>query len=243
MLIPRQFEMNWSRIPVHFFLLPEAFSAKGSSVLALAALVILTGCASISPGSNMNGRDGFYSKAVDRAPRHSGTPSSSPPVGEDVRSRLISVTNEWTGTPYAYGGESRKGIDCSAFVQVLYSNAYSTRLPRSTNAQRKVGKSVRRSDLRTGDLVFFDTGPRQSHVGVYIGNDEFAHASSSSGVTVSSLSEAYWNRTFEEGVRPTMVEATVAAEPARFTASGREDRDYPIRTVKPASTSDNRRGW
>lgn len=107
-----------------------------------------------------------------------------------------SVYRSWKGTPYRYGGTTRRGIDCSAFVQVGYSNVYDLALPRTTAEQVKKGKKISRANAREGDLVFFRTGRNSRHVGIYLGNSEFLHASRSKGVIISSLDNPYWRRTF-----------------------------------------------
>mgnify|MGYP002739503453 FL=1 len=90
------------------------------------------------------------------------------------------------------------GIDCSAFVQKTMSGAFNVHLPRSTAEQRYSGHSISKSDLQPGDLVFFR---KNNHVGVYIGGGKFVHASTSQGVTTSSLSESYWSRTYTQSRR------------------------------------------
>jgi len=95
------------------------------------------------------------------------------------------------GTPYVFGGTSSAGFDCSAFVQHVYATA-GIHLPRTADAQYDVGKPAV-GGPRVGDLVFFETYTEGvSHVGIYLGNGKFVHASSSHGVMVSKLSESYW---------------------------------------------------
>ena len=106
------------------------------------------------------------------------------------------VYDAWKGTPYRLGGASKRGIDCSAFVQVGYFNVYDKMLPRTTSELAKLGQSVTVSKAKEGDLVFFKTGYRLRHVGIYLGNSEFLHASTSQGVTISRLDNPYWRRTF-----------------------------------------------
>lgn len=98
----------------------------------------------------------------------------------------------WKHTPYKLGGTSKRGIDCSGFVQVTYRDVFGKKLPRSTALQGKAGRDVSRNNLKLGDLVFFQTGRRQRHVGIYIGNNRFMHASTSRGVMLSKLNSAYW---------------------------------------------------
>ncbi|WP_289465655.1 NlpC/P60 family protein, partial [Klebsiella pneumoniae] len=89
------------------------------------------------------------------------------------------------------GGSTKKGIDCSAFVQRTFREQFGLELPRSTSEQQDTGKSVSRSKLRTGDLVLFRAGSTGRHVGIYIGNNQFVHASTSSGVMISNMNEPY----------------------------------------------------
>jgi len=115
------------------------------------------------------------------------------------KSEIMQILMDWFGTPYRFGAMSDNAIDCSAFTQRVYLNSADMRLPRTANEQFKVGKFVKhRSDLQFGDLVFFNTRKRVrvSHVGIYLGDNLFAHASSRSGVTVSSLEQDYYNRKY-----------------------------------------------
>jgi cell wall-associated NlpC family hydrolase len=101
------------------------------------------------------------------------------------------------GTPYRYGGSDDGGLDCSAFTARVYERATSHHLARSTEDQFYEGDEVRRTDLRFGDLVFFrTTGRRASHVGIYIEDDLFVHASVTSGVTISSLESSYYQQRY-----------------------------------------------
>jgi cell wall-associated NlpC family hydrolase len=96
------------------------------------------------------------------------------------------------GVPYRLGGISRQGIDCSAFVQILYRDALGLDLPRTTADQVEIGASVPAHELLPGDLVFFRPYNRNRHVGVYLSRGEFVHASTSNGVMISRLDEPYW---------------------------------------------------
>lgn len=112
--------------------------------------------------------------------------------------RVNKIYRKWVGTRYRLGGEGHNGIDCSAFVQKTMLGAFNIDLPRSTAEQRYSGRSISKSELRPGDLVFFR---RNNHVGVYIGGGKFVHASTSQGVTTSSLSERYWARNYTQSRR------------------------------------------
>ncbi|MEM7675899.1 MAG: NlpC/P60 family protein [Myxococcota bacterium] len=105
----------------------------------------------------------------------------------------------WLGTPYRWGGETKRvGTDCSGFTQGLFREEFQIALPRVSRDQFRMGYSVSRRNLRPGDLVFFDTldQGRITHVGVYVGKDQFAHASSSKGVTYAKLKLRYFTRAY-----------------------------------------------
>jgi lipoprotein Spr len=111
---------------------------------------------------------------------------------------LYHFIEEWYGTRYRMGGHDKSGIDCSAFVQRLYEEVFGTSMVRTAcdqfNSCRKI---FNQSEIEEGDLVFFRIkGRRISHVGVYLANNYFVHASSSQGVMISNLNEGYWARFF-----------------------------------------------
>lgn len=114
---------------------------------------------------------------------------------------LYAFVADWIGTPYRFGQNSKKGTDCSGFAYALYLDVYNTNISRSSSADL-MSKSQRigKKDLKEGDLVFFNInnrrGGRASHVGVYLKDDKFAHASTRRGVIISSLNEPYYSRTY-----------------------------------------------
>ncbi len=147
-----------------------------SRCAALLLVMLLTGCATHSP-------------------------KPAPPTAEDgIRQRLLTAYDAWKGTPYRFGGESRHGIDCSAFVQQVYRQAFAIELPRTTKAQLRSGIGVHARWPQAGDLLFFQPrrGPR--HVGIYLGDGRFIHASTSRGVTQARLADRHW-RSILIGVR------------------------------------------
>jgi hypothetical protein len=109
---------------------------------------------------------------------------------------LYSTIDKWYGTRYRYGGTTTKGIDCSAFMQVLGNYAFGWALPRTAREQYMSSEAISVNDLKEGDLVFFNTRGGVSHVGMYLQNDKFVHSSSSQGVTISNLSDSYWQARF-----------------------------------------------
>lgn len=114
---------------------------------------------------------------------------------------LYKFIDEWLYTPYLWGGATKKGIDCSAFVQRLYADVYHINVPRTSVEQfftQRVEPFKNPRYLQEGDLVFFRTikGTIVSHVGFYLSNDRFVNASSSSGVSIGNLKDPYWKMRF-----------------------------------------------
>ncbi|WP_324030629.1 endopeptidase [Pantoea sp. JZ2] len=134
-----------------------------------------------------------------RAPPVNGRLSDSITVIAQLNDQLGS----WRGTPYRYGGMSRKGIDCSGFVYLTFRDKFDLQLPRSTVAQSDIGTRISKEDLLPGDLVFFRTGSGENglHVGIYDTDNAFIHASTSQGVIRSSLDNVYWRKVFWQARR------------------------------------------
>lgn len=113
---------------------------------------------------------------------------------------------KWLGVPHRMGGMTKRGVDCSGFVAIVFREVYGKQLARSSADMLKHNcKKVSRANLKEGDLVFFRTGRGKkkvpNHVGIYLKNGKFIHTSTSSGVMVSSLSEPYYIRTWLTGGR------------------------------------------
>lgn len=114
------------------------------------------------------------------------------------QSKIMRQISKLMGTSYKLGGETEEGIDCSAYTMLVYKNSINKQLPRTSAEQFKIGNEVEFEGLKFGDLVFFNTtGEPASHVGVYLGDDLFAHASVSLGVTISSLESFYYKKRYE----------------------------------------------
>lgn len=109
---------------------------------------------------------------------------------------LLEHIDEWYGTRYKMGGTTKKGIDCSAFVQTVYLSAFGLAMPRTAREQYKKSRIISATELKEGDLVFFNTRGGVSHVGIYLQNNKFVHASVSSGVTISDMYDPYYLRHF-----------------------------------------------
>lgn len=116
--------------------------------------------------------------------------------------KLIAAVTEWIGVPYKYGGCGKSGTDCSGFVNTIYKETYNYSLNRSAFDLLKDVEQIKRKDLKCGDLVFFITsGKKISHVGIYLNDSKFIHASSSRGVIVSDLNENYYAKAYSTAGR------------------------------------------
>ena len=158
----------------------KTFYLLFTSVVAL----LLSSCGStpVYRGDGIHCTGGEWSEITSSG----GSPTTS------TDNTMMNEIESWMGTPYVYGGESRSGVDCSAFTQAVYQ-AVSIDIPRTASQQSAASEAVVPSDLQFGDLIFFNTsGSGISHVGIYIGNGFFAHASSSRGVVKESLAKQYY---------------------------------------------------
>jgi len=158
-----------------------------SLIFLLIGALALGGCSSKRAAA---GKSGGGTSTTARV-----IPSTDKQVNE-----LIRQARSWIGTPYVYGGHTRKkGTDCSGMIMELFLSVYDLKLPRSSAMQREFARPVAFKDMVPGDLVFFSTGKnasRVNHVGLYIGDNRMIHASGSRGVMESNLGERYWQRTF-----------------------------------------------
>lgn len=120
--------------------------------------------------------------------------------GQSIRDQLVRAGLKAVGTPYAWGGNDPDGFDCSGLTAFVYREIASLELPRRARDQRSEGKKVSRPELEPGDLVFFATTRRRnvvSHVGIYIGDNQFVHAPSrGSTVRVDSMTSEYWSKRY-----------------------------------------------
>lgn len=117
------------------------------------------------------------------------------------RKSLEDHFKRWKGTRHVLGGNSRKGIDCSAYTQRVFKDLFDWNLPRTTRQQVEIGKRISKSDLRVGDLVFFSQNGRIDHVGIYLGDNYFMHVGSKRGVSRSRLDQGYWKQYYTSARR------------------------------------------
>ncbi len=124
------------------------------------------------------------------------------PKSDIINIKLYSFIDDWYGTKYKYGGMSKAGVDCSGFCNILYSQIYNKEITRTTAGLSKEINRVGKNKLKEGDLVFFNISKKKnSHVGVYLKNNRFVHASTSKGVLISNLNNPYYKKAYSKGGR------------------------------------------
>lgn len=161
---------------------------SGSLVFSLCVLTV-AGCAAPEVGPQTSAQASSWSASV----------SLDDPAA--VTAALSAQHADWNGIRYKEGGVGRDGVDCSGFTLVTYVNRFGVSLPRTVEQQARLGVTVSQHALHAGDLVFFKTGFKTRHVGIYLGDRQFLHASTSQGVTLSSLDNPYWRAKFWQARR------------------------------------------
>lgn len=162
----------------------------------LSAVVLATG--TWSCGSSKSAAKTAYEQSPGNNKGNSKKDKKRPlPPGAriEVQKALVTKAREWIGTPYVYGGDSKKGADCSGFIMSLYRDAVGIKLPRNSAAQKDFCVGLDKDRIEVGDLVFFSSprsGSNVAHVGMYVGDNTFIHSSSSKGVIESDLSQKYY---------------------------------------------------
>ena len=172
---------------------------SGPALLAAACVLAIVACAPPGPRPAYSRESGTWVSfenedySPDAAPEELHRPRGS-------ESELRKVAESYLKVPYRYGGKSRKGMDCSGFVQQVFEEAFKLRLPRSSAAMARYGKEIDKDELRPGDLVFFKR-IRIDHVGIYMGDGYFIHSQSGLGVTYTKMDAHYFSKHYAEAKR------------------------------------------
>lgn len=196
------------------------------TLLLIVSLALLAGCAASPRDTASRAPEDYFARQLPGLPG-GWDPMMSPvdnpirqvrslhnPPPALVRQALLAQHERWVGTPYRLGGTTERGIDCSALVQHVFNDTFRLALPRSTGQQVHEGTPVARDELQAGDLVFFRPPGAYDHVGIYVGDGYFLHASTSQGVKLSKLESGYWRRHYWQARRalePTQLAQRVAA--------------------------------
>ncbi len=165
----------------------ETFNTRGFSIEETAPVA--------APANNLFGdRSAAIEKASDLQLKYSVLLNTE--VEQLQNEELLESVDDWYGTRYRLGGMTKKGVDCSAFVQAVFATAFGLTIPRTAREQYRVAQKISRTELQEGDLLFFNTTGGVSHVGIYLQNNKFIHASVSKGVTISDMFEPYYLKKF-----------------------------------------------
>lgn len=153
-----------------------------------------------SLGGAMAGADtGSWEDLQGKSGKGTKVPESQPFLARSQVSQIISTAKKYIGVPYKFGGNTPKAFDCSGYVQYVFAQN-GMDLPRTSDDQYKLGKSMSAGKLEAGDLVFFTTYEAgASHCGIYLGKGQFIHASSSKGVRIDKLNDDYWKSKYYGG--------------------------------------------
>lgn len=126
---------------------------------------------------------------------------STPPDSTQIKEALYRMYMEWQNVRFMDGGLSKDGIDCSGFVYITYLHSFGVMIPRNTKELSKTGEKVARYDMRSGDIVFFKTGLFKRHVGIFVEDGLFLHASKTKGVILSNMNNPYWSKRYRQARR------------------------------------------
>lgn len=167
--------------------------------IVLFLLMVMASCRSKNEVAKSNSGSGKELK------NNSGKLSTTIGISEkDLSSKqMYSFIEEWYGVPYQYGGDSKAGVDCSAFTKKLYLEVYKKNISRTAGGQYEQSEKIKSENMKEGDLVFFKIeSAKISHVGVYLRYNKFIHASTKKGIVISDLSEPYYKKYYFSSGRP-----------------------------------------
>ncbi len=163
--------------------------------LSTAFILLFSGCSTKKAHPNAV-KFTSYKKPAKKKTSHYKLKHKTP-----ITLALMQEYEKWYHTPYHYGGTNSCGIDCSALVQNIYKDAFALTIPRTTKKQIKIGRWIKKSQLRAGDLLYFKTSYNILHAGIYLENGNFIHASDKKGVIISNLHNPYFKSTYLQARR------------------------------------------
>jgi murein DD-endopeptidase / murein LD-carboxypeptidase len=173
---------------------------------AIVLLTFLASCGSSHGAKRSTAEENLAASSAEAKARKIFATEYSKKLGiavpEMSNQLLITTIADWMGVPYKFGGNDRKGVDCSGFINNVFPAVYQLKVPRVTAQIQKQAEPVPRKNLQEGDLVFFKINTKEvGHAGIYLFDNYFVHASTSRGVMISRLEETYWNKYFVGGGR------------------------------------------
>lgn len=168
--------------------------------LIIFVLVLFSGCSTKQMRQHSKAQT-LKPKTLTSKPKTKPLPSYKPKKQNWITTALYHEYKKWYRTPYKLGGINTSGLDCSSLIQIVYRDAFSISLPRTTKDQVKKGYLVSKNSTKEGDLVFFKTGFNTRHAGIIIEEGKFMHTSQKNGVSISSLSNPYWKSRYWQSRR------------------------------------------
>ena len=163
--------------------------------------LVLSGCGGMKPSPIYTSEKGRSEKAAKsyRSKSTKSTPlATAARLTSPIKLSMLKSINRYRGVPYKWGGATMKGMDCSGFTMKVFGESANLSIPHNAKAQYKLGAKINRRQLKFGDLVFFRDIQSKgvSHVGIYIGDETFVHASLSKGVINSSMNQDYYKKRY-----------------------------------------------
>lgn len=199
--------------------------------------VTLSGCHSSK--KTVKGSSGVPVRTVDYGEMRSDIISRNYDI--PVIAALVEEAARWIGVPYRYAGNDKGGVDCSGLTSQVFLKTLNVKLPRNSAEQQRWCKGISKENLQPGDLVFFATGSnrdRVSHVGIYVGNGDIIHASSSRGVIVSNLGEKYYTARYHSSGRPEVIHNLYASASKKDKNKGAKNNGSDSKNDQPVDLRD-----
>lgn len=163
-------------------------------VALLSVLLFVSGCSSKKPVSKPSSHIATLTEYTEVSKEE--TPSYILKNKTPITLALLDEYEKWKGVRYSYGGNSLRGIDCSAFVQSVYADAFGIKVPRTTSKQAQTGYEVSLQERNAGDILLFKTSWNTRHSGIYLERGNFMHVSTKRGVSISNINNPYWKSAY-----------------------------------------------